>query len=203
MHRRPQFEPLARLAAAGCGLFGSWVLRGRNYHARCSRLGLSSRVGDFVLPGAAAAAMPPVRSWGGCAAWDWAGCVACVSRGRFCPAGCCCGGFAAGTLLAWLCRLGLGRVLGLCLALVRLSGRVLLRRLRRLDALGLAVPLGIGPGTWPVSRVSAFIRSDAAAAAMPPVRSWGGCALIIWGSIVRHTPICCGCMGHCRPLFPL
>ncbi len=204
MHRRPQFEPLARLAAAGCGLFGPWVLRGWNYHARCSRLGPSSCVGAFVLPGAAAAAMPPVRSWGGCAAWVWAGCVArrlawallscrvplrrlcrrdaleeavplgvgpgawpVVLRGRFCPAGCCCGGFAAGTLLAWLCRLGLGRVRG------------------------------------PSSRVGASVLMGAAAAAMPPVRFWVGCALIIWGSIVRHPPICCGCMGHCRPLFPL
>ena len=67
-----------------------------------------------------------------------------VSRGRFCPAGCRCGGFATGTLLAWLCRLGLGRVRGLCLAWALLSCRVLLRRLRRRDSLEVAVPLGLG-----------------------------------------------------------
>ena len=38
--------------------------------------------------------------------------MACVSRWRVCPAGCCCGGFAADALLAWLCRLDLGWVLG-------------------------------------------------------------------------------------------
>lgn len=41
---------------------GPGSLRGRNYHARCSRLGPSSRVGAFVLPGAAAASLP-VRVW--------------------------------------------------------------------------------------------------------------------------------------------
>ena len=112
MHRRPQFEPLARLAAAGCGLFGPWVLRGWNYHARCSRLGPSSCVGAFVLPGAAAAAMPPVRSWGGCAAWVWAGCVARRLAWALLSCRCRCGGYAAGTLLRRLCRLGLGRVRG-------------------------------------------------------------------------------------------
>ena len=35
-----------------------------------------------------------------------------VSRWCVCPAGCCCGGFAAGARLGWLCRLGLGRVRG-------------------------------------------------------------------------------------------
>ena len=34
--------------------------------------------------------------------------LALVLRWRVCPAGCCCGGFAAGALLGWLCRLGLG-----------------------------------------------------------------------------------------------
>ena len=38
--------------------------------------------------------------------------LALVLRWRVCPAGCCCGGFAAGALLGWLCRLGLGWVLG-------------------------------------------------------------------------------------------
>ena len=40
MHRRPQFEPLARLAAAGCGLFGP-----------------GARVGGIILPDADAGAL--------------------------------------------------------------------------------------------------------------------------------------------------
>ena len=58
-----------------------------------------SHVGAFSLPGAAAAAVPPGRSWLGCAAWVWAGCLAFVLRGCVCPAGCCCGGCAAGARL--------------------------------------------------------------------------------------------------------
>ena len=56
--------------------------------------------------------MPPVRVWVGCAAWVWVGRLACVSRRCVCPAGCGCGGFAAGALWGWLCRLDLGWVLG-------------------------------------------------------------------------------------------
>ena len=47
----------------------------------------------------AAAAMPPVRVWVGCALWVLAGCMACDLRWRVCPAGCCCGGSAAGARL--------------------------------------------------------------------------------------------------------
>ena len=117
MHRRPQFEPLARLAAAGCGLFGPLVLRWA---------GLSGRTRLF-------------RSF--------------VSRGRVCPDGCCCGGFAAGALL------------------------------------GLAVPPGFGLGAWPASRVDRFILPVVAAAALPPVRIWVGCAAWVeagaWALISR------------------
>ena len=67
-----------------------------------------------------------------------------VSRGRVCPSGCSCGGYAAGALLGRLCRLGLSRVRGLSLAWARLTGRVLLRRLCRRCAFGSAVPLGLG-----------------------------------------------------------
>ena len=67
-----------------------------------------SCVGASVLMGVAAAAMPPGRSWLGCAAWVWAGYLACVSRWCVYPVGCCCGGYAAGTLLAWLCPYNLG-----------------------------------------------------------------------------------------------
>ena len=132
MHRRPQFEPLARLAAAGYGLLGSWVLREWVYPVGCGCLGPLSCVGAFDQLDAAAAAMPPVRVWVGCALWfsawrlalslAWARlscrmqlrrlCRRCafglavpfgfrlgawplVSRGRVCPAGCSCGGYAA------------------------------------------------------------------------------------------------------------
>ena len=127
MHRRPQFEPLARLAAAGCGLFGPVTCVWPVYHIGCVCLGPLSCVGSFVRLGVAAAALPPGRSWLGCAAWVWAGCLALVSRRCVSPAGRCCGGFAAGALWGWLCRLGLGWVLGLRLASVlppmALSGR--------------------------------------------------------------------------------
>ncbi len=67
-----------------------------------------------------------------------------VPRGCACPTGCSCGGYAAGTLLGWLCPLGFGWVHGRRLARVRLSCLVQLRRLRRRYAFGLAVPLGLG-----------------------------------------------------------
>ena len=81
MHRRPQFEPLARLAAAGCGLFGPVTCVWPVYPIGCVCLGPLSCVGSFVRLGVAAAAMPPGRSWLGCApvfglgAWP----VICVS----------------------------------------------------------------------------------------------------------------------------
>ena len=83
--------------------------------------GLLSRVCVAILPDAAAAALPPVRFWAGCAAWVSAGCLACVSCWCGYPAGYCCGGYAAGALLGWLCRLGLGWAPGFRLAWVRLS----------------------------------------------------------------------------------
>ena len=42
---------------------------------------------------------PPVRFGVGCALWVLAGCMACDLRWRVCPAGCCCGGSAAGARL--------------------------------------------------------------------------------------------------------
>ena len=66
-----------------------------------------------------------------------------VLRGCVYPTGCCCGGYAAGALWGWLRRLGLCWALRLCLAWVRLSNRLRLRRLRRRGAFGLAVPLGV------------------------------------------------------------
>ena len=62
----------------------------------------------------------------------------------------CCGGYAAGAHLGWLCRCDLDWVLGLSLALARLSCRVLLRRLCRRYALRLAVPPGVRLGAWAV-----------------------------------------------------
>ena len=72
MHLRPQFEPLARLAAAGCGLFGSRDLRWVHLFSRTQLFG------------------------------------SLISRGCVCPAGCCCGGYAAGARLGWLCPYNLG-----------------------------------------------------------------------------------------------
>ena len=143
MHRRPQFEPLARLAAAGCGLFGPVTCVWPVYPIGCVCLDPLSCVGSFVRLGVAAAASPPGRSWLGCAAWVWAGCLAFVLRGCVCPAGCCCGGCAAGA------RLG-----------------------------GCAPVFGLG--AWPVICVSAFDLPDVAAAALPPMRSWVGCAAWDW-----------------------
>ena len=60
----------------------------------------------------------------------------------------------------------------LSFAWVRISGWVLLRRLRRRCAFGLAVPLGLGLGAWPLTCVGALILPGAAAAASPPVRVW-------------------------------
>ena len=67
-----------------------------------------------------------------------------VSRGLAYPAGCSCGGYAAGARLGWLCHLGLAGCVGRCLASVCVSCLVQLRRLCRRYAFGLAVPLGFG-----------------------------------------------------------
>ena len=65
----------------------------------------------------------------------------------------------------------------LSLAWLRLTCRVQLRRLCRRCAFGLAAPLGFGVGAWPLSCAGAIDLPGAAAAAMPPVRVWVGCAL--------------------------
>ena len=57
---------------------------------------------------------------------------------------------------------------------------MLLRRLCRRCAFGLAVPFGFWPGAWPSSRAGALILPGAAAAALPPVRFWVGCAIGFW-----------------------
>ena len=168
---------------AGCGC-GGYGRRGAFGLAVPLEIGLGdwsvSRVGAFVQLDAAAAASPPVRVWVGCAAWVCAGRLGCVSRGCVYPTGCCCGGFAAGAHLGWLCRLGVDWALRLCLAWVRLSNWMRLRRLCRPCAFGLAVPLGIGLSAWHAPRVGALVRSGAAAAAMPPGRIWVGCAAWDW-----------------------
>ena len=128
MHRRPQFEPLARLAAAGCGLSGPWGPRW---------VGLSCRT---RTPG------PLVSRRCVCPAWcSCGGCAAGARLGWLCRWGL---GWVRGLSLALarlscrvqlrrLCRrcalglavpLGFGWVHGLRLALARLSCRVQLPR---------------------------------------------------------------------------
>ena len=116
MHRRPQFEPLARLAADGCGLLGSCDLRWAD---------LPCLVRLFK---------------------------SLISRWRAYPAGCCCGGYAAGALLGG-CAAWSGLMLGL---------RLTLGALVLLGAAAAALPpgrfwVGCAPGlrlgAWPSSYV--------------------------------------------------
>ena len=91
--------------------------------------------------------------------------LACVLRWRVCPAGCCCGGFAAGALLGWLCRLDLGWV----------HGRVDRLRIRRTS-----------PFSFPLQTIAPSLRG------LPAPAGWGSHNLravflyapvlaIIWG----------------------
>ena len=72
--------------------------------------------------------------------------MACVSRWRVCPAGCCCGGYAAGTRLGWLCRLDLGWV----------HGRVDVLRIRRTS-----------PLSFPLQTIAPSLRG------LPAPAGWG------------------------------
>ena len=163
-----------------------------------------------------------------------------VSRGRFCPAGCRCGGYAAGALLGWLCRLGLGRVRGPSsrvgafvlpgAAAAAIAAGTLLRWLRRLglgrvrgpsSRVGRFCPagcrcggfaagtllawlcrLGLGRVRGPSSRVGASVLMGVAAAAMPPGRSWLGCAAWVWAGYLACIsrwcvyPVGCCCGGY-------
>ena len=146
-------------------------------------LGPGARVGGIILPDADAGALslalvrlpslvqlrrlwPTVRVWVVCAAGAWAGCVALVSRWRAYPAGCSCGGCAAGARLGRLRRWGLDWVLGLRLALVRISSGILLRRLWPPVRVWVAVPPGFELGARPLTCVGAFAQPGAAAAAL-------------------------------------
>ena len=156
MHRRPQFEPLARLAADGCGLLGSCDLRWAD---------LPCLVRLFK---------------------------SLISRWRAYPAGCCCGGFAAGALLGG-CAAWSGLMLGLRLTL----GALILP-----DAAAAALPpgrfwVGCAPGlrlgARPSSRVGALILPGVAAAASPPGRFWvavlpglGLRTRALWIGLSRH-----------------
>ena len=61
--------------------------------------------------------------------------------------------------------------------------------------------LGFWPGAWRVSRVDAFDRPGAAAAASPPVRFWVGCAAWVWAGCMAAW-MCCGYAGHRRSFSP-
>ena len=68
MQRRPQFEPLARLAAAGCGLSGPRGSRWVGFVLPYADAGaLCLALVHLLQPCCAAAALPPVRVWVGCA----------------------------------------------------------------------------------------------------------------------------------------
>ena len=81
--------------------------------------------------------------------------------------------------------------LGPSLAQVRISYRVLLRRLCRRCAFGLAVPFGFWLGAWPVICVGAFVRPGVAAAALPPVRVWVAVPRVVSAALR---------VGHCVSL---
>ena len=133
-----------------------------------------------VPPGTAAAAVPPVRFWVGCAAWGSAGCLACVSRWCVYPAGCSCGGFGRRCAFGLAVPLGFGWVLGLCLALVRISCRVQLRRLWP------PVRFWVGCAAWDWAGRLAFVSR--------------GCACPAGAQrMLMHR----SCAGHCRPFSPL
>ena len=104
-----------------------------------------------------------------------------ISRRCVFSAGRCCGGYAAGAHLGWLCRLGLGWVLGLCFALARLTCRVLLRRLCRRCAFGLAVPLGLRQGLEPWPRADMCFRLRPYLGAEAPAPSGPASGLLSMG----------------------
>ena len=89
-------------------MFGPWVLRGLYCPAGRGCSGPSSRVGALILPGAAAAALAAGALLGGCAAWDWAGCVPSTRVGAFVLLDAAAAAMAAGALLGWLCPYNLG-----------------------------------------------------------------------------------------------
>ena len=113
MHRRPQFEPLARLAAAGCGLFGSFVSRWDRLFSRTKvfrpfvlRWCVCPAVrccGGFGRRGAFGSAAPLEFGVG---AWPSSRVGALILMGAAAAA------LAAGALLGRLCRLGFGWVHG-------------------------------------------------------------------------------------------
>ena len=64
----------------GADCLGPWSCVGLDCPAGRDYSGPLSRVGASVLMGVAAAALPPVRIWVGCAAWVEAGAWALISR---------------------------------------------------------------------------------------------------------------------------
>ena len=99
--------------------------------------------------------------------------------------------------------LGLGWVHGRRLARVRLSCRMLLRRLCRRCALRLAVPLEFGLGAWPASCVGACFLPGAAAADLAAGALWGWlCHWVLAGCMacVLRWRVCpAGCSCHALP----
>ena len=111
MHRRPQFEPLARLAAAGCGLSGPWGPRW---------VGLSCRTrtpGPLVLRWVHLTGRALLRRlcrrcvFGWLCPWVWVGAWPSSRVGAFALPGAAAAALPPGRV--WVaCPLGLGWVLG-------------------------------------------------------------------------------------------
>ncbi len=163
MHRRPQFEPLARLAADGCGLFGPWGSRWVGLSCRTRTPGPLVLRGCVYPAGCCCGGLAAGARLGGCAAGDWAGCLGFVSRGCVCPAWCCCGGLAAGARLGG-CAAG---VWSGCLAFV---------------SRGCVYPAGCCCGGF-----AAGARLGGCAAG-----AWAGCLAFVSRGCVCPAGCCCG-----------
>ena len=85
-----------------------------------------------------------------------------ISRWRVCPAGCCCGGFAAGALLGWLCRLGSAGCLACVSCWCVYPAGCCYGGFGRRCAFGLAVTLGFG---WAPGFRLAWVRLSCGGAA--------------------------------------
>ena len=195
MHRRPQFEPLARLAAAGCGLSGPWGPRW---------VGLSCRArlpGPLVLrwvrnpAGCCCGGFAAGARLGGCAPGFGPGALPSSRVGAYIRLGAAAAALPPGRV--WVAvPLGLGRVLGLRLAWVRISGWVLLRRLCRRGAFGWL-------RRWVWAGCLAFVSRGCVCPAGCCCGGYaagarlGGCAAGVWTGCLAFVSRGCVCPAGC------